>query len=360
MGGEFLARGVLGSILLLAATSLAFGDAPDEHPAEPVVAAIDLYGTSQIAVADIEDRVGAAIREMVRLRATDQDLSKSLKDEIVRTVESMGDFAWVGLGVVTYFQPEAVYVTVDVVDASEGETRMPFHDAPTGDVMEDPADLVAAMTAYLDTGFEMMRSGEIKPARVECPAYHCVFGFEHPRLEPFGDRFANEVPEHHDDLVTLLESSSDPEQRAQSAFLLAHLPDGDEVVDLMIPAILDPDATVRNNAMRVLSEIAWRHPEVEIPVDPILTALTFPATTDRNKASAILAGLAEREKYRDAIVGRAGPVLLEMLRLRQPNNHDFAYKILKSVSGKEFGERDYASWQAWLDAAAAADVPEQP
>jgi hypothetical protein len=38
-----------------------------------------------------------------------------------------------------------------------------------------------------------------------------------------------------------------------------------------------------------------------------------------------------------------------MLRLSQPNNHDFAYKILRTVSGKDYKARDYAAWEKWLE-----------
>ena len=37
-----------------------------------------------------------------------------------------------------------------------------------------------------------------------------------------------------------------------------------------------------------------------------------------------------------------------LLRLLQPNNHDHAYFILKTISGKEFGDRDYDAWAQWL------------
>jgi hypothetical protein len=37
-----------------------------------------------------------------------------------------------------------------------------------------------------------------------------------------------------------------------------------------------------------------------------------------------------------------------MLGLFQPNNHDYAYKILKAISGEQYGERDYAAWRAWM------------
>jgi hypothetical protein len=38
---------------------------------------------------------------------------------------------------------------------------------------------------------------------------------------------------------------------------------------------------------------------------------------------------------------------LRLLKLEQPNNHDPAYRILRTVSGENFGERDYAAWERW-------------
>ena len=101
--------------------------------------------------------------------------------------------------------------------------------------------------------------------------------------------------------------------------------------------------------LRVLAVIANDHPEIAIPLDPVLEALQFPTTTDRNKASAILAGLARRPEHRAAIRANAGPALIAMLALAQPNNHDFAYEILKLISSRDLGEHAIAEWRAWLD-----------
>jgi hypothetical protein len=342
---------ILPAAICAAAAAFASAGSPETPPERSLVAAIDLYGTSQITVADIEKRFGEPIRLMVRLEDADPDRANELERRIVRAIEIMADFAWVELSVVQYFEPRSVYVTVDVVDADDRETRMPFRDAPTGGPMKDPAGLIEAMSRFIDTGFALIRSGEIEPGRVECPSFHCTFDWKHPRLAPFVEQFVTGVPEHRGELTAILERSPDTEQRAQAAFLLAYLPDGDEVVKFMVPATLDSHSWVRNNAMRVLSDIAWHHPEIKVPLDPILGALDFPATTDRNKASSVLAALTRREEHRDAITRRAGPVLLEMLRLQQPNNHDFAYMILTTISGKQYGERDYVRWEAWVEKA---------
>ena len=50
----------------------------------------------------------------------------------------------------------------------------------------------------------------------------------------------------------------------------------------------------RNNAARVLSDVAHHHPEIAIPLEPVLRGLDGPTTTDRNKAAAIVDGLVRR------------------------------------------------------------------
>jgi hypothetical protein len=169
-----------------------------------------------------------------------------------------------------------------------------------------------------------------------------------PDLAPYAERFAARVPARADALAAVLREDARPDHRADAAFLLAHLPDGAGVVELMLPAIRDPEARVRNNAMRVLAMIAAKDPTIAIPLPPILAALDYPTTTDRNKAAAILASLAKLEPNRAAIRAGAGDLLVKMLALRQPNNHDFAHEILKDLAGRDLGEHDVAAWRAWL------------
>ena len=119
-----------------------------------------------------------------------------------------------------------------------------------------------------------------------------------------------------------------------------------------MPSVQDPSSSVRNNALRVLAFIALKQDSVSIPIEPVLRALDYPATSDRNKAAGVLLGLAGRPENREAILS-AAPVLLRLLRLEQPNNHDSAYRILQELSGEDFGERDYDSWEAWVEQSVA-------
>ena len=124
----------------------------------------------------------------------------------------------------------------------------------------------------------------------------------------------------------------------------------------MLSVTRDPVAGVRNNAVRVLAVIAAKHPEIEIPLAPIIQVLNFPDATDRNKASYVIVSLAKKKENINLVKKSAGLILINMLKLQQPNNHDPAYEILQTISGKKFGDRDYQAWENWL----AADPTARP
>src|SRR5262249_24577025 len=156
-----------------------------------------------------------------------------------------------------------------------------------------------------------MREQKIGPQRVECPAFHCMGGYEHETLRPYGEKFVKGVPDNQDKLVRVLKEDKDPADRAAAAFLLAHVKDGKKLVQWMLAAQSDPASLVRNNATRVLTNVAMFHPEIPLPIAPFLRGLNGPTTTDRNKAVAVLSGLVSRpdgEKLHAEVVRDGGPV----------------------------------------------------
>ena len=88
----------------------------------------------------------------------------------------------------------------------------------------------------------------------------------------------------------------------------------------------------------------------------VISSLSSCHVDERNKTLILLNTLAKQPVYQDRITRLAGAQLLNLLKLQQPNNHQFAYQILKKLSGKSYGERDYALWQAWLDQALTVAV----
>jgi len=330
--------------------------APSSAPPAPRVAAvpelvaIDLFGTRQLTLESLLASHGDELRTFAAaMMRDDPDVDPEV---IAARIRALGDFAYVEPALIGYFEPEGMkyYLTIDVVDRQDASRRLAFLPAPTG-THPDPGGLLADWKAYEDKSWELMNAGEMKPDRVDCAAFHCFGDQAHPALAPLASKLITGVPAHAKALAAILRDDRSSEKRAAAAYLLAYTQDGAALVALLTRAFRDDSSFVRNSAMRVVADIALHHPEVEIPVEPVLDALAYPATSDRNKAAAILAGILDRpgaSRLHRRIATRAGATLLAMLRLEQPNNHTYAYRILKAISGQTFGERDYGAWEAWL------------
>jgi hypothetical protein len=305
---------------------------------------IDVFGSKRLGRDAVLARWGDRLAQYVR-----DPKQRGGKAELEAEIQAAGKLAFVDLSTITYFSPRATYLTVDLVDEEDRAERMTFDPAPTG-THADPDGLLALWNEYERKAMGMMMDGTLKATAEACPFWHCI-SFGHEALIPYRDAFGKRVPPVERELVAVLREEKRDHERGAAAYLLAHLASGPRVVELMLPSMSDPSQHVRNNAMRVLALIASNHPEVAIPIGPVLAALRYPSTTDRNKASAILEGITSRgvsAELRAQILASVGELLVDMLALRQPNNHDFAYKILKHLSGRDLGERNIEAWRAWV------------
>jgi len=311
--------------------------------------AVDVFDTDPGSVEHVLARHGDALHSLLR------DSADAKVHAVTEAIRADGGYAYVEPSTITYYEPRGriSYLTIDIVDQRDVAQRMPFSPRPAG-TCADPGGLIAAWQAYEATAFDLLKRGELAPP-ADCPSFHCFGDPRQPALRARAAEMTAGVPAHVDELATILRDDSRQAYRGAAAYLLAYAPDGRTVVADLVPALHDASSLVRNNAMRVLAEIALHHPEVDVPVAPIIEALGYPAASDRNKAAATLYRMLGRpsgSSMYPRVVRDAGQILLAMLRLQQPNNHDFAYKILKLISGRGYGERDYAAWQTWLAQAA--------
>lgn len=311
--------------------------------------AIDLFGTTQITRDQLMAACGDDLTSYANATMAGEPMDPG---PLLAKVEALGNFAEVSPALVGYYNERGqdYYLTIDIVDAADATRRMRFAPPPT-QTFSDPDGLLATWAMYEKNVFRAFGAGTMKPDRVSCPAYHCIGDHEHPAVRDLATRMFSAAPAHVDELVAILTSDRDYMHRAAAAYLVAMAPDGARVVDAMLSKLRDPEELVRNNTLRVLNDIARYHHEVAIPVEPLLDALDYPTTLDRNKAAATLDALLERgmsPELRDRVLKQSSSVLLAMLRLQQPNNHDFAHSILKRLAGKDLGARNYQAWEAWV------------
>jgi hypothetical protein len=329
--------------------------APAPTPAPKGFAGVDLFGTSRFTVEKLLEPVHDRFIEYERLSVADQfEEAAKIQQELETALKQSGGFAFLKFSMIRYFRDgDPRYLTIDVVEPADAERRMSFAKPPAdATAFPDPEGLIAKYGEYETKGFELLRLREpIEDAASTRELFHCPFGFSHPQLGPYKAVLVDGARKHADELFAIVHRDKDAQHRAQAIFLLGFTSDGARLVREITPACRDENANVRNNAMRVFAVMAQNHSEVELPLAPVLDMLDFPATTDRNKAAAVLSALSKKRELAPEIRRRCGQTLVAMLRLKQPNNHDYALMILRELRGEKaapLAADDYAGWEAWL------------
>ena len=147
----------------------------------------------------------------------------------------------------------------------------------------------------------------------------------------------------------MLLSDKDAGDRSAAAFLLAHLPRTKAVVKALLPGLLDPDPSVRNNVMRVFAFMADQGSTRPIPAEPFLPFLASTSLTDRNKAVAIVAALSAEKRHQALLLDRAACDLVRLLEMKQPNQSEFAHTALVRLRGADLGAANSSAWRDWLE-----------
>ncbi len=247
--------------------------------------------------------------------------------------------------IVNYFEPHVPSdLTFDITLAGKKPT-IEYLPQPIGDI-PDPDGLLASWKQYEKLGSALDFAGEIIDS-VPCPAHHCIYGFVHPKLRPYGEKFARQVPADRAELIRVLRTDKDEKKRGTAAYLLAHLPEAKDVLATLLPQLRDPSSHVRNSVMRVIALMAEHGEARSVPLEQILPFLASPVLTDRNKAVSIVAALTDN-KNRNLLIHRSGCDLVRLLETKQPNQNEFAHRTLVKLRGEDLGAADPAAWRKWL------------
>jgi hypothetical protein len=214
------------------------------------------------------------------------------------------------------------------------DSALVFRAAPTGSE-QLPADLVASGSRYFQALMAGIRQGI---SQENDSAGHSIAEYPPARFEQLG--FIAFAQDNVDLLRAVLRNSSNAQQRALAAQVMAYAADKRSIVPDLVAAIRDPNEEVRNNAMRALAVMAMyeqAHPEsgLNVPYTPFIDMLSSVEWTDRNKSSFALAALTTS---RDATLlaelrARALGPLIEMTRWRAEGHAMAAAVILGRIAG---------------------------
>ena len=330
-------------------TDTVSGDALPPDPNTPYIAGEDSFGSTQLNEVTLREALGPEHSAWIAKGLKNEPGSVELEMKLGEKLKKRFGFAQVWCSVIQYFEPGnlAIYITWDVVEQNDVARRMPFDVAPTGEFV-DPEGLIHHWMDYENTGLKLIASGEIDSEGTPCAALHCPFGHTHPQTKKYEKIFVEGVPKNEKWLASILSKDRRAEYRASAAYLLAYLKDGKKVVGYMADRIKDPEDLVRNNALRVLGDIAEFHPEYVIPIRPVMEALHFPRVTDRSKSVYVVENMvANSKEARVEVLKNAVPDLLKIMDSKQPDHRELAHAVLRKVSGKEYAATDLRSWNRW-------------
>lgn len=308
------------------------------------VADIQSEFTQENILSDINGKENT--KKMLQIRARKALLIKKIKKD--------GKFSFVYIHTTSYPGEKNIYTTIEVVENNQPDRlRFVSPEFKQNDyrLSHAQSDLINEMIEYDALVMNLIITNKLNNMENKCPVYHCFVGFGHPELKPYLNRFNVGAIKEKKLIMDTLNHDADPNRRAAAAFLTGHFNDPKDIMSTLLPHVNDKSNSVRNSAMRVIGSTMEKAKMTQIDVMPFLDLLNSPYGTDRNKASIILLNAAEVASSRSLIIRKGKDNLLSMLRLKQLNNHEYAYLILKKISGKTYGEYDIDAWDKWLTTA---------
>lgn len=325
---------------------------------------LDVYGVDLNTQNKIMSCCKKNIREYVQLKRqlilgtkdySEQVLMRQslIEKSILMKINALGNFKLTKISTIYYPDDKVQYTTIDVVKATDSY-RIPVSSKRVIKKQIDKSDgltnLFTIWDAYSQRNTKLMYSSNPDSKSKSCPVVHCIWGFDKKELKYDVPELTRGASKYKNQLMDIIEHSANSTERGEAIFILAHINNYQELAHFLIKFTNDQDAGVRNNAMRVLGSILAQHDVTRLDIDRIIKAIDYPYVTDRNKAGYVLLSIVIKDKSsRPLVIKKSGTTLLNLLKLKQPNNHDFAYHILKVISNKNYSDRDYISWKKWLD-----------
>ena len=251
----------------------------------PAIGTIDFYGLRKVSESTVRPALG--VREGDHLPASKGNVEQRL-DQIPGVVESHLEAVCCESGKVT------LYVGIE----ERGAIHFDLHDPPDGDAML-PEEIVGEYRRFIDEDDQATRLGYTKEDLTKGYARS-----EDVSVRAIQEMFPSMVKDHLDQVRAALRNSSDEEQRAMAAYVIAYAPDQRAVVNDLQYALRDDDPGVRVNAARSLVDFSI----AGIKVEPtwFIEMLNSLSWTDRTWALKALQNLTDS---RD-------PAVMDQLRTR--------------------------------------------
>ena len=287
---------------------------PSNFSRGPVIGTLDFYGLHKVSEATVRSALG--VRESDHLPPSKGNVEERL-DQIPGVVESHLEAICCDQGKVT------LYVGIE----ERGAIHFELHDPPDGDAML-PAEMAGEYRRFIQEYDEATRLGYTKEDLTRGYARS-----EDVSVRAIQEMFPSMMTDHLADVRNVLRNSSDEEQRAMAAYVIAYAPDQRAVVNDLQYALRDDDPGVRVNAARSL--IGFEVGGIKIEPTWFIEMLNSLSWTDRTWALKGLQILTEPRDpaMMDQIRTRALASLTEMARWKTLKDALPAFILLGRAAG---------------------------
>lgn len=282
-----------------------------------------------------------------------QQLDEVLRkqSELTNTIKEKYEFAYVKFNTVKYPMKDDLYTTIEVITKNQ-PNRLKYVSQNQKTNFPQKNDIIQKMLEFQTISLDIaMSSPKINE---KCAVHHCIGPFSHPQLKPYLEMFNTAAKKEKKLILNTIKNDPDHERRGAAIFLVGHFKNPHEIIKVLTPQLDNNSSLVRNNAMRVIGATVASAKLTNIDARPFIKQLDSPYVTDRNKALYVLYGLMNNAKPKQQILDNGKERLVKILYLKQPNNHEFAYQILKSISGKDYADNNYKEWEKWAKESSSA------
>ena len=263
----------------------------DAQEHELPILAIDFFGYGEADISQIRSHLPVHVGQTFPSYAEERSQSPKIREAIIQLTG----------------KPVASLSNVEVDDGYliyiglPGTTMQKFStkEAPTGTVR-----LTGDATALYQQQMASLPKAIAAGATEDDSNGYALSSF--PELRQTELKIRSFVLEHEALVRDVTTTASDKEERAAAADMLGYANFSTFQMQSLVQACYDPDALVRNNAVRAIGALISGRPNLsaQIPLPPFIQMLSSESWTDRNKAGWVLESLT---KSRD-------PVVLQALR----------------------------------------------
>lgn len=304
----------------------------------PSIGIIDFYGLRTISVKDVWS--------VLKIKIGD-DAIETIKsaEEIRQTLKKLPNVEDALISLICcddIYGKSIIFVGI----REKGVPALKFRTAPNGKVRLP--EIVVQVGKDFQTAFA--QAVNEKDFSEDDSQGHAFFGNQNVRKVQ--ERFVTLANDHLKILRRVLRESSNAEQRATAAQIIAYSSNKKAIVSDLIFAVNDADERVRNNAIRaliVIANYAQANPKlkIKIPADNFIRMLNSLEWTDRNKSLGVLDALTKNHDVRllTALKNKTLDSLIEMARWKSPGHAQTAFSILGRI-GKLSEEKIDKAWKS--------------